>query len=60
MVTRKLPWRGVDPMKVMILVSQKNTRLKIPSTCDPILKKIMNSVWKENPQQRYAFFNIFI
>lgn len=58
MVTRKVPWRGVDSSQIIIAVAQKNTRLKIPKGCDPILRKIMKGVWKENPRQRMTMAQV--
>ncbi len=58
MVTRKVPWRGIDSSQIIIAVAQKNTRLKIPKGCDPILRKIMKGVWKENPRQRMTMAQV--
>jgi hypothetical protein len=58
MITRKVPWRGVDSSQIIIAVAQKNTRLKIPKGCDPILRKIMKGVWKENPKQRMTMAQV--
>ena len=52
MFTRKEPWKGMDPTAIVIAVVQKNTRLKVPSTTDPVVAKIIRSVWKENPDKR--------
>jgi len=52
MVSRKQPWRGLQGVQIIIAVAKENTRLKIPSDCDPILKNIILSVWKVNPTRR--------
>ncbi len=52
MVTRSLPWKGIDPLEIAIAVSQNQMRLQIPDDCDPVLKSIMLSVWLDDPHQR--------
>jgi len=42
----------LDPTAIVIAVVQKNTRLKVPRECDPVVAKIINSVWKANPDKR--------
>ncbi|KAL6078981.1 Ephrin type-A receptor 6 [Balamuthia mandrillaris] len=58
MVTRRMPWRGLQPAQVILAVSKNNTRLKIPNDCDPILRKIIKKCWKEKPEQRPTFEEI--
>ena len=53
MVTRKIPWKGMDPAQIIIAVAEKNTRLEVPPETDPILKKIIKSVWRSAPDKRY-------
>lgn len=52
MITRKIPWKGMDATQVIIAVSKKNTRLEVPGDADPVLKKIIKAVWRENPEKR--------
>lgn len=53
MVTRKLPWKGLEPAQVVIAVARKNTRLEIPPDTDPIIKNIITAVWRAAPEKRY-------
>ena len=57
MVTRKLPWKGLEPAQVVIAVARKNTRLEIPPDTDPIIKNIITSVWRAAPEKRYCFLS---
>lgn len=52
MVTRKEPWKGTDPMQILIMVAKENTRLKIPEDCDPVLRNIITACWREKPEKR--------
>lgn len=52
MLTRKIPWKGMDAAQVVIAVTKKNTRLEVPSDSDPILTQIIKAVWRENPDKR--------
>jgi len=53
MFTVKVPWKGLDAASIIISVVKKNMRLKIPPSCDPVVTRIINSVWKQNPEKRY-------
>jgi len=53
MVARKQPWKGLQAAQLIIAVTKENTRLKIPSDCDPVIKAIILSVWKAKPEKRY-------
>jgi len=39
MVTKSIPWTGLDPVQIIVAVTKQHTRLLIPSNCDPVLKK---------------------
>lgn len=54
MVTRKIPWKGMDAAQIIIAVAKKNTRLEIPADADPILKNIIRAVWRVAPEKRYV------
>jgi len=49
----------MDATQVIIAVAQRNTRLHVPPDADPVLKKIIKSVWEENPSKRYNLFFLF-
>jgi len=53
MVTKQIPWKGKDAAQIVLAVTKDNTRLKIPSYCDPVLKKVIKSTWEKNPEKRY-------
>jgi len=55
MVTKLRPWGNMEPAAIVIAVSQKNTRLKIPNNCDPVVKKIIRSCWATRPSHRITF-----
>jgi len=54
MFTVKVPWKGLDAASIIISVVKKNMRLKIPPSYDPVVTRIINSVWKQNPEKRYT------
>jgi len=54
MITRKIPWKGMEPAQIVIAVAKRNTRLEIPPDADPILKSIITSVWRANPGKRFG------
>src|SRR5690625_2092202 len=56
MVTRKLPWKGLEAPRIIIAVTKENTRLMVPNHCDPVLKKIVTSVWHRSPEKRFILF----
>ncbi|KAL6072594.1 mitogen-activated protein kinase kinase kinase 9, variant 2 [Balamuthia mandrillaris] len=58
LVTCNVPWRGLAGSQVILAVAKNNTRLKIPGDCDPILKKIIKSVWEDRPEKRMTFTEI--
>jgi len=60
MVTKQIPWKGKDAAQIVLAVTKDNTRLKIPSYCDPVLKKVIKSTWEKNPEKRYTIFIIRI
>lgn len=45
-------------MQIVVAVAKENTRLKIPRDCDPILKNIIISLWKERPEKRFAVITL--
>jgi len=57
MVTRRIPWKGMDVAQIIIAVAQKNTRLEVPPDTDPILKKIIQGVWRSAPDKRYIILS---
>ena len=45
MVTQQHPWAGYGPADAVMLVLE-GERLEIPSTCDSLLRKIMQECWE--------------
>ncbi|PIA34214.1 hypothetical protein AQUCO_03800064v1 [Aquilegia coerulea] len=52
LVTWKEPWSGYDPHQVITAVSLLNERLAIPANTCPELVSLMESCWKESPEER--------
>jgi hypothetical protein len=53
MMARRRPWAGVEVAQIVTAVVS-NTRLKIPSDCDPVFRRLMKHCWRQNPAHRYS------
>lgn len=58
-MARKRPWAGMEVAQIMTAVVS-NTRLKIPSDCDPVFRRLMKQCWKHNSSYRPSFDKIVI
>ncbi|PRP85196.1 TK/FER protein kinase [Planoprotostelium fungivorum] len=57
-VTNKEPYEDMDTMQVAINVMNHNLRPEIPDATDPLLKRLMQGCWKQQPSERPNFVNI--
>jgi len=56
-VTRKDPWEG-DSAVIATHRVIEGERMKIPASCPPVLMRVMELCWKENPVDRPNFSEI--
>ncbi|PRP85200.1 LRR receptor-like serine/threonine-protein kinase GSO1-like [Planoprotostelium fungivorum] len=57
-VTNREPYEDMDMMTVAINVMNNNLRPEIPDATDPLLKRLMQACWNENPAERPNFAQI--
>ncbi|PRP80703.1 CLL4A clavata1-like receptor S/T protein kinase protein [Planoprotostelium fungivorum] len=57
-VTNKEPYEDMDTMQVAINVMNHNLRPVIPDATDPLLIRLMQGCWREQPSERPNFVNI--
>uniref|UniRef100_A0AAV2JZV8 Rap guanine nucleotide exchange factor 4 n=1 Tax=Knipowitschia caucasica TaxID=637954 RepID=A0AAV2JZV8_KNICA len=58
MLTREIPFKGLEGLQVAWLVVEKNERLTIPSGCPSSFAELMRSCWRTDPRERPMFKNI--
>uniref|UniRef100_A0A665WWX5 Mitogen-activated protein kinase kinase kinase 20 n=1 Tax=Echeneis naucrates TaxID=173247 RepID=A0A665WWX5_ECHNA len=58
MLTREIPFKGLEGLQVAWLVVEKNERLTIPSACPVSFAKLMKACWKTEPKERPVFKEI--
>ncbi|XP_072300560.1 mitogen-activated protein kinase kinase kinase 20 isoform X1 [Eucyclogobius newberryi] len=58
MLTREIPFKGLEGLQVAWLVVEKNERLTIPSGCPSSFAELMRSCWKTDPKERPMFKQI--
>ncbi|XP_041858290.1 mitogen-activated protein kinase kinase kinase 20 [Melanotaenia boesemani] len=58
MLTREIPFKGLEGLQVAWLVVEKNERLTIPSGCPPSFAKLMRKCWATEPKERPMFKQI--
>ncbi|XP_034042404.1 mitogen-activated protein kinase kinase kinase 20 isoform X2 [Thalassophryne amazonica] len=58
MLTREVPFKGLEGLQVAWLVVEKNERLTIPSSCPTSFAKLMMSCWATEPKERLIFKQI--
>ncbi|PAA70222.1 hypothetical protein BOX15_Mlig034048g1, partial [Macrostomum lignano] len=52
LLTREVPFRGLEPMQIMYVVVQDGKRLPIPASCPTELASLMSSCWAAEPFDR--------
>ncbi|XP_052768477.1 mitogen-activated protein kinase kinase kinase 11-like [Mya arenaria] len=58
LLTGETPYKGIDQLGVAYGVAVNKLTLPIPSTCPPILAKIMSECWQQEPHFRPTFTGV--
>ncbi|XP_054826435.1 mitogen-activated protein kinase kinase kinase 20 isoform X1 [Eublepharis macularius] len=58
MLTREVPFKGLEGLQVAWLVVEKNERLTIPSSCPESFAELMHQCWEADPKKRPPFKQI--
>ncbi|KAM4608838.1 mitogen-activated protein kinase kinase kinase 20 isoform 2-T3 [Polymixia lowei] len=58
MLTREIPFKGLEGLQVAWLVVEKNERLTIPSSCPASFAELMRKCWGTEPKERPMFKHI--
>ncbi|XP_062861737.1 mitogen-activated protein kinase kinase kinase 20 isoform X2 [Trichomycterus rosablanca] len=58
MLTREIPFKGLEGLQVAWLVVEKNERLTIPSSCPASFANLMRRCWETDPVKRPLFKEI--
>uniref|UniRef100_A0A3Q0QPE6 Protein kinase domain-containing protein n=1 Tax=Amphilophus citrinellus TaxID=61819 RepID=A0A3Q0QPE6_AMPCI len=58
MLTREIPFKGLEGLQVAWLVVEKNERLTIPSSCPSCFAELMKKCWATEPKERPMFKQI--
>ncbi|KAL7881825.1 hypothetical protein AOLI_G00086740 [Acnodon oligacanthus] len=58
MLTREVPFKGLEGLQVAWLVVEKNERLTIPSSCPASFACLMRKCWETEPSKRPLFKEI--
>uniref|UniRef100_A0A8C5GU55 Uncharacterized protein n=1 Tax=Gouania willdenowi TaxID=441366 RepID=A0A8C5GU55_GOUWI len=58
MLTREIPFKGLEGLQVAWLVVEKNERLTIPSSCPASFANLMRKCWATEPKERPMFKQI--
>lgn len=59
MATESIPFRNMDPLAIMTAVVIQNKRPNIPSNISASFKKLIQSCWDKDPENRPSFNQIF-
>ncbi|XP_039613574.1 mitogen-activated protein kinase kinase kinase 20 isoform X2 [Polypterus senegalus] len=60
MLTREIPFKGLEGLQVAWLVVEKNERLTIPSSCPPSFAELMRQCWETDAKKRPVFKQIML
>ncbi|XP_006035134.1 mitogen-activated protein kinase kinase kinase 20 isoform X3 [Alligator sinensis] len=58
MLTREVPFKGLEGLQVAWLVVEKNERLTIPSSCPRSFAELMRQCWDADSKKRLSFKQI--
>ncbi|KAJ8012765.1 hypothetical protein DPEC_G00046270 [Dallia pectoralis] len=58
MLTREIPFKGLEGLQVAWLVVEKSERLTIPSSCPQSFAELMRKCWLTEPKERPMFKQI--
>jgi hypothetical protein len=60
-LTKEVPFKNMNPLRVMTLVGHENYRLPLPSSATPIMESInqlIRNCWKTDAYERPTFLEI--
>jgi len=57
-IAQETPWNGYQLIDVAVGVAKEGWHLEPPKGCDPVLAKIMDASWKQDPAERPDFIQI--
>ncbi|KAK6485069.1 mitogen-activated protein kinase kinase kinase 20-like isoform X1 [Huso huso] len=60
MLTREIPFKGLEGLQVAWLVVEKNERLTIPSSCPASFADLLKQCWDSDPKRRPHFKQIMM
>ncbi|XP_033866182.2 mitogen-activated protein kinase kinase kinase 20-like isoform X2 [Acipenser ruthenus] len=60
MLTREIPFKGLEGLQVAWLVVEKNERLTIPSSCPASFADLLKQCWDADPKRRPHFKQIMM
>ncbi|XP_041119418.1 mitogen-activated protein kinase kinase kinase 20-like [Polyodon spathula] len=60
MLTREIPFKGLEGLQVAWLVVEKNERLTIPTSCPASFADLMKQCWDSDPKRRPHFKQIMM
>ena len=56
--SRQLPWKGLQPMQILMKVCMQNERVEMPSSAPPVLVQVANTCLEKEPSKRPTFEKI--
>ena len=59
MLTREIPFDGIDQAQIIYAVAMKGKRPLIPNNTPKLLDLLIRKCWNQNPQDRPSFYWIF-
>ncbi|RUS89057.1 hypothetical protein EGW08_003168, partial [Elysia chlorotica] len=59
-LTKEVPFNGIEGFQVAWIVVEKGERLLIPSECPPSFRKIMEQCWQLDPKLRPSFTQLLV
>jgi len=60
LVTKRMPWYKISPIRVVSMVAHQNKRMEPPNSGPPVLLQLIESCSKDSPSLRPTFKNILM
>jgi serine/threonine protein kinase len=57
-LTRRVPFKGMNPVQIGLAVREQKLRPNLPSTCPPAYARLMERCWHDEPDSRPSFDEI--
>ena len=57
-ITREVPYNGIEGFQVAWLIVERGERLSIPNSCPSQFAQLMKSCWEDDPKKRPSFKRI--